>query len=454
MDKEDNIKKEEKKAKELKLNRILKNYQKIHCQNLALKLMEKYVCFDASDTGVGKTYCAIATAVLLRKKIFIICPRTIISFWKKVVQDVFGEEILCISTYHLIIKGKCIDESGASIKCEYLDVNDSKSTRYKWNLPSNTLIIFDEVHKCSGYGSYASEILMSLKNEYNKKCNILLISATICENPSKFRLFSVFLKWFDSYYSVPNWLGPKYNPTSASVIIAQNLQKQNLVAKVKISELGDAFQKNQVTAEYFDVDKNISNKIDKLHMQIQENLNQIQENKNKDIKCGFTLGLRERQEIELLKVPIFVELVEQYLENNFSIIIFVSFVDTLLLLAKELKTNCICYGDQTIQTREQNILDFVEDKERVILCTTGTGGESISLNDKNGTFRRVSLISPQWSSLKLIQACGRNSRVDSKTPSLNLIVYANTPTEKRMCNKIKDKCSLYNQITDLDLSYE
>ncbi len=445
---------EEINAKEEKLNRILKNYQKIHCKNLASKLMKNFVCFDASETGIGKTYCAIATAILLKKKIFIVCPRTIISFWKKVVEEVFEEELLCASTYHLIIKGKCINENGESKKCPYLKIKDSESVRYKWDLPPNTMIIFDEVHKCSGYGSYASEILMSLKEIYNKKCNVLLISATICENPSKFRLFSVFLKWFDSYYSVPNWLEPKYNPVSASKIIVKNLTQRDLIAKVRIADLGDAFQKNQVTAEYFDVDKTIGTKIDKLHMQILESLEQIKNNRAGDVKCGFTLGLRERQEIEILKVPIFTELVEQYLENNFSVIIFVNFIETIRLLSKELKTDCLCYGEQSIELREKNIKDFVEDKQRVILCTTGTGGESISLNDKNGNFRRVSLISPQWSSLKLIQACGRNSRVDSKTPSLNVIVYANTQTEKRMCNKIKDKCSLYNQITDLDLGYE
>lgn len=442
------------KEMENKVERILKDYQKIHCNDLASKLANNFVCFDASETGIGKTYCAIATAILSKKKIFVICPRNIVSFWKKIALDVFGQELLCISTYHLIIKAKSIKSSGESENCPYLKIEESSSVRYKWKLPEDTLIIFDEVHKCGNYGSYASEVLMSLRNVYSKKCNILLISATICENPSKFRLFSVFLKWFDSYYSVPNWLEPKYNPNSASSIIAKNLMARNLITRVKISDLGDKFQKNQVTAEYFDIDKNIAKKIDVLHMSIQESLQQIQNKKTDDKKSGFTVGLRERQEIELLKVPIFVELVEQYLENNFSVIIFVNFLETLHLLIKELKIGCSCYGEQTIATREKNIADFMADKQRVIICTIGTGGESISLNDVNGKYRRVSLISPQWSSLKLIQACGRNSRVDSKTPSLNVVVYANTLTEKRMCNKIKDKCSLHSQITDLDLSYE
>jgi superfamily II DNA or RNA helicase len=142
------------------------------------------------------------------------------------------------------------------------------------------------------------------------------------------------------------------------------------------------------------------------------------------------------------------------MENNFSVVIFVNFTETLEMLAKELKTKCVVYGEQTLQQRLKNIEDFVEDKQRIIICNVHTGGDSISLNDKYGRFRRVALISPTWSSIKLIQACGRISRTDSKTPSLNKIVYANTKHEKIMCNKIKSKCSIYTAIKDSDLMYD
>ena len=123
-------------------------------------------------------------------------------------------------------------------------------------------------------------------------------------------------------------------------------------------------------------------------------------------------------------------------------------------MSKELKTNCLVYGEQTINQRLKNIEDFVEDRERVIICNIHTGGDSISLNDKHGKFKRISLISPTWSSIKLIQACGRNCRTDSKTPSFNKIVFANTKTERIMCNRLKSKCELYTAIKDSDLMCE
>jgi superfamily II DNA or RNA helicase len=436
-----------------KLKKILKKYQQEHSTNLVSKLSTKYVCFDTSDTGTGKTYSAIATAKLLGMKIFVVCPKTIVSFWKSVATNIFGVELVGLSNYSLLIKCKYYDDKGKPKICPYIEQNLDKSS-YNWKLPDNTMIIFDEVHKCCNPYACNGQLLLSLKNVYSAKTPLLLLSATICESPSKFRLYSVLLKWFDSYNSVDRWLEPTYNPVSASKIIAERLTIQGTACGVKISDLGDEFQKNQVTSDYYDLKKSATDQIDKLHEEIRKSIMALNVNADTDKKIGFVIGMRERQKIELLKVPIFVELVEEYMENNFSVVIFVNFTETLEMLAKELKTKCVVYGEQTLQQRLKNIEDFVEDKQRIIICNVHTGGDSISLNDKYGRFRRVALISPTWSSIKLIQACGRISRTDSKTPSLNKIVYANTKHEKIMCNKIKSKCSIYTAIKDSDLMYD
>lgn len=48
-------------------------YQLQECLNLRKKVI------DASDTGTGKTYCAIATCALLKLTPFIICPKSVIA---------------------------------------------------------------------------------------------------------------------------------------------------------------------------------------------------------------------------------------------------------------------------------------------------------------------------------------------------------------------------------------
>lgn len=433
------------------IKKILKPYQQKHSIDLHNKLIKNYVCFDTSDTGTGKTYSAVAIALMLKMKIFVICPKTIVSFWKNVASNVFGVKVLGISNYSLLIKCKYYDPNGKAVKCPYIDFTSDKNN-FVWSLPNNTLVIFDEVHKCCNPNAFNGKLLLSLRNVYNDSIFLLLLSATICENPSKFRLYSVLLKWFDSYYSVDRWLEPTYNPASASKIISERLKLTGTSSGVKISDLGTDFQQNQISSDYYDVNNSDTKQIDALYDKIREQIKSITKKEETDKRIGFVVGMRERQKIELLKVKIFVDLVEEYLENNFSVIVFVNFNETLNTLATELKVDCVIRGDQAIDQRLKNINDFVEDKKRVILCNIHTGGDSISLNDKNGKFKRISLISPTWSSIKLIQACGRNCRTDSKTPSFNKIVFANTKIERLMCNKLKLKCDSYTTIKDSDLT--
>jgi len=434
------------------IRKILKPYQVTHVQKISENLSEKYICFDASDTGTGKTYSAIATAKHMKMDVFIVCPKTIVSLWIQIAK-LFSVNLIGISNYELLIKMKYFDKKKTSKICPYIE-RSQNDTEYKWKLPTNTMIIFDEVHRCCNPSAHVGQLLLSLKNIYSEENPLLLISATLCDGPQKFKLFGVLLKWFHYYNNAFDWLAPTYNPVSASQMIHQRLNANNNICRIKISDLGDQFAKNQVSADYYDIKKTDANRIDELHNQIIKSMEDITNKGDCDKKCGFTIGIRERQKIELLKVQIFVDLAREYLENNFSVIIFVNFTESLKLLSTELNTNCIIYGEQTLPQRLKNIEDFIEDKERIIICNIQAGGDSISLNDKNGTYKRISLISPPLSAIKLIQACGRNSRIDSKTNSLNKIVYANTKIEKKLCARLKDKCSVYSTITQQDLEYE
>jgi superfamily II DNA or RNA helicase len=58
-----------------------------------------------------------------------------------------------------------------------------------------------------------------------------------------------------------------------------------------------------------------------------------------------------------------------------------------------------------------------------MIANIRAGGVGISLQDKNGTYGRVSLISPTWSSIELKQALGRIHRAGGLTPCIQRIVY-------------------------------
>ena len=60
-----------------KIKHKLLDYQIQHTENLVRILTKNKTCLDASDTGTGKTYTAIAACSILNLKPIIICPKTI-----------------------------------------------------------------------------------------------------------------------------------------------------------------------------------------------------------------------------------------------------------------------------------------------------------------------------------------------------------------------------------------
>jgi superfamily II DNA or RNA helicase len=211
-------------------------------------------------------------------------------------------------------------------------------------------------------------------------------------------------------------------------------------SRMQIKLLGNLFPVNQVSVDcytIFDADK----------------INKSYETIKKVGFSKFTEVIKERQKIELLKVPILVDLANDYLENNLSVVIFVNFTKTIMILKDKFPDASIIYGEQTIDERNNNIEEFMENKKHVIICNIKAGGQSISLDDKYGVRRRVSLINPSFSAIELIQALGRINRASSKSPSIQKIVLCDGTIEKHIANKIKNKMECINELNDNDLQF-
>ena len=90
----------------------------------------------------------------------------------------------------------------------------------------------------------------------------------------------------------------------------------------------------------------------------------------------------------------------------------------------------------------------------IIICNIKAGGIGISLHDTIGNHPRVSLISPTWSSIDLVQALGRIHRAGGKSKSLQRIIYTADTIEERIADKLKNKLLNINSINngDLDLT--
>jgi superfamily II DNA or RNA helicase len=431
-------------------------YQVKHVKQLLNAMLNYAVALDCSDTGTGKTYSAIGLAALLLIQliidgVFIVCPKSVISTWRKVAK-IFGVKVYGIINYETLKLGKYYNENGQKVKCPYIEViEDGKN--FIWKLPAKTLIIYDEVHKAKNIKSINAKLLNSAKvNLYY----ILMLSATVADREEFFancaymlglcpnvRLFSL---------SVKQMKQKNPNQPIMNILHKQIFPKKG--SRLRIADLGDLFPKNQIAPETYSMGKDIEKQIQEQY----ELLNvAVQEYKKKEALALHPLEriIRARQKIEALKVQTFVELAKEYLENDHSVVIFVNFTETLNLIASKLNTNCVIHGQQTLSERDSCVDNFQENKERLIVAQMQSGGVGISLHDLRGPdenhpkgYPRVSLISPTWSAQDLVQALGRIHRANGKTHCLQRIIFCANTVEEDICSKLQVKINNFSQLND------
>lgn len=424
----------------------LLSYQILHCQNIIYSLKKNGYALDGSDTGTGKTYSSLAACKQLNLKPFIICPKTIINNWKNICKY-FNIKYLGIVNYETIKNGKyyiwCKGEM-KRVTCPYIEFDENKMFRYKWKLPNNSILIFDEVHKCKDKNTYNSNLLQSAIN-IKRTNKLLMLSATLTDKPKNFKVFGYMLRFYTNMRHANNWI----KNTSLISINKQIYPKKG--SRMKISELGTLFPKNQISADCYTVGYSQAQAIQKNYEIISDVMEILKKKKENDFKNPMVALLRARQEIEIMKVPILIDLAKDFRENNLSVVIFVNFNQTLKILTTELKTNCVIHGEQTGRERHKNIDDFMENKEKIIICNIEAGGQSINLHDKLGGHQRVSLICPSFNSISLIQALGRIHRAGSKSSALQRIIFCADTVEESICGVIQQKLNCLNNLNDGDL---
>jgi superfamily II DNA or RNA helicase len=449
-------------------NKLLE-YQQEHTNNITRILNNNNTCLDASDTGTGKTYSAIAACFILKLRPIIICPKSVISTWKN-VSEYFNIDNPIIVNYETIKRGKIYNKNFDKIKADFIKIyRNNKNTIDKISFDfdnskqikdKNIIFIFDEVHRCSNLESDNCLLLISAKQTNIK---MLLLSATISDYPEKFKPFFYILNFIDpeqvkkmdidykKYIRIVEaWIARDYKP----MVRIHNMLYPERASRVRIDILGDMFPQTQINALPYTMSKNRALEIEKEYNKLAIELDEIKNKKDKDKYNPLTLTLRAHQKIEILKIPTFIELANDFLQNKFSVVIFVNFTQTLKTLAEMLHTDNIIYGEQNYEDRMRIIEDFQSNKINIIILNIKAGGVGISLHDKYGGHPRVSLISPTWSSLDLVQALGRIHRAGGKTRSLQRIIYTADTIEERIAEKLKLKLQNINSINngDLDLT--
>ena len=433
----------------------LKEFQIPSVAKLCAAILKNKAALDGSDTGAGKTYTAVGVARELNMGIAVVCPKAVIYSWNKVIKDHFGMKPEFVLNYESVKTGK------------YKDIGVWKSvskisTRevFTWNIPKNTLLVFDESHRLKGHGTQNSEIAIAAKKQGYK---ILCCSATNAINPIELKCVGL----ITGLYKTGKWLaflrehgceqGRFGWEFSGDKDVLKKLHADLFLdrgVRVRRDDI-KGFPDSEVIAEAYNIDEKSQKELKEVYEEMEKELKYLQaqcKNTKEYQINSMVIMLRARQQAELIKVPLFVEMVEDALEDGMSVVIFVNFSETVRALSKRLNTNCVVWGENKGNERDVHIADFQADKKRVIIVNIKAGGAGLSLHDLNGNYPRISLISPTPSAVDLRQALGRVWRDGGKTKSLQKIIFAANTVEEEVCEKVKLKLSALDTINDGDVS--
>lgn len=396
---------------------------------------------DSSMTGVGKTVIAARVALELGCPVAVVCPKIVIPQWERELAET-GVTPLFVTNYEKIRRGntKWLSKIGKKL--------------FRWALPADTLIIFDECHRAKAPFSLSTQMLIAAVLQ---KYKTLLLSATACKDPTEMRGIGYALglhalnkpqdgkrSWFGWMLHLgchkDPWNNWRAGPRARLAEVNRELYGVRAV-KLSPSDLPGAFTESRVITEplAFGALKDIA-KFYEQHGVTVDVIEGALDGTRPPEPHVLTQILRARQLAEAAKVPDLVEMVGDAVSEGYSVAVFVNFTDTLRALKELLGDNVsVVYGGQNAADREANVQAFQSNQHRVIICNIAAGGVGVSLHDVHGGHPRMSFISPTFNDKEYVQALGRVHRAGAKTPTVQRVLVAAKTIEEKIIAKLEEK---------------
>lgn len=485
----------------------LLHYQLKHVKHFVhlIKNKKRLAVIDGSDTGTGKTYTTPAVAKILNLKLLIICPKQVIPNWYRVAEDEFGVSILGVVNYETIKNGKYYEslndfQDEIRVDCPYIQIyrkhkKDRNNTlqytvngrpkmaieKITWQIPQNTLIVYDESHKgkngLNSGNTVNSKLMISIRPylSYENSIFCLMLSATITDKIENFDMGGYVLglyqphvkRVYEQFLMRLKEKGPDLIKT-LHTIIYPNYGSRMSIDKIKLDpQTNTIFKDNLIKAKAYVIDAESSAKIEHYNKKIQFYMKLIRE---KGMPEGMGYIIRCWQKIEILKAPIVIQQIKKHYFKNRSVVVFTSFKDTKKLILDGLTHNSnldssrldpdesnpdssglklipistieFIDGDQSGEERDDIVRRFQNDEINILICQIKAGGVALSLHDLTSR-QRVSLILPTWSAIDFKQALGRIYRANSKSNAIQRIIYVRPPNSQLpgKANNMSDESS-------------
>lgn len=414
----------------------LKPYQHAHAQHVNDVLRRGGRALDASDTGTGKTFAALAQCRDFGAVPLVLAPKPTLRSWHK-AADHMGVQIDALNY-----------EKVRSKKSEYGYLRKiGKGSQWVWN-HAFEFMVFDEVDRCGNDGTITSKLLIASARQCDK---VLALSATAADKPQQLRALGFALRLFP--LSEFKWWAFKHGcepGVFGGIVFSDNPQERHdamrKINKLIFPALGSrmvktaipGFPKTQIEAKPLDDAAGKAARLaDELHTAFQRYAGEVTQDEahnkqvRKEIRAARKEGdealaeelkgervsplkilTRTRQALEILKVPDLVELALDYSRTS-KVAIFVNFSETIDALRLALTKQLECFVPvfdgrlEHLPHRDDWRESFQRDEIPVLLLNSAAGGVGVDLH---GPTDRTTLISPCYNSRLIEQIFGRVNR--------------------------------------------
>jgi len=436
----------------------LRPWQIVAAGHLVSSINHWGAAFDGSEMGVGKTYTACGMVRELNVPFVIVCPKPVIHQWKKVVHNHFKLDKNCrgIINYEMLIRGRT-DSDVAS----YVLSRKNNRRQFTWKIPKSSIIIWDEAHRLKNYKTRNSK---SCIEAYKQGYRQLFLSATMAASPLDLRTVGTCTQLFKGGNDYYRWAyehgvykgmwGLEFNNDKKVLKKLHTYLFTHRGTRLQRDVIPN-FPETEIVVDVYNIDEEETKKIRAIYDEMKRELKVLETKVKNDGDNEMAIRIRALQKTEMLKVPLMEEMIADGVEAGMSVVVFLNYSDSIDALANRLRTTCI-YDGRNINVRQNNIELFQSDKERVLITNIAAAREGLNLGDETGKFPRLTIISPNDSVQKLKQAMGRVHRENSKTKSIQKLLYIAGTQEEDVVDNVGVKLSnltLINNgvITDDDL---
>ena len=385
-----------------------------------LKILDSVgASLDGTGCGGGKTVIASAVAARYALKVCVIAPKSVLAKWENTLAA-FGVEPLFVLNPEKLRNGNTPHLKKVS--------KGGKKVAFEWQLPARCLLIFDEVHMFGAYNSQNGKMLEAAAGNY-----VLMLSATAAENPLRMKAIGVNLRLFTSGYfwkwvremgaEESRWGGLEWNPKLPANKFAMERLHHSVFANrgYRVSE--------EVLREQL---PELMTEDDPLWLSAKDKatIKELYDEMADPDDPGGVKNLRQRQAIELVKIPYIIERAKEIVESGGSVVLFLNFHESIDQAHKEFPEAEVIDGRVPAEKRRLIQDRFQRNELRAVIVQIAAGGQSIDLHDLDGRYPRVALLCPQFSGTVEEQAVGRICRVGAKSRALAIRLYAGGTIEQ------------------------